>query len=350
MELTKRQIDITKGVAILFMLLLHLFCTKDYIGLFKPLIMFGNVPLIYYFALFGDMCVAIYCFCSGYGLMIVYKNNEKTYIKKNIIRLLKLYVNFWIILIIFVLVLGPILGLENNYPGSFKTFILTFLAIDPAYNGAWWFLTTYILLVLASPYINKIIIKYNPIVILILSFGIYFVAYIQRTMVPIVSHNEFINYLIRQSALFGTSLFPYIVGGVFSDKNIYSKLSVMFNKLKLKNLKGILLITLMIIAHGIVQTLFVAVFTGIGFVILFNLIEKPKWLDDTLCFLSKHSTNMWLTHMFFYMIYFKKLVFAPKYPILIFIWLVVLCVISSYCVNIFYKPIVKIIDKKLNYK
>ena len=30
MELTKNQIKITKGVAILFMLLLHLFCTKNY--------------------------------------------------------------------------------------------------------------------------------------------------------------------------------------------------------------------------------------------------------------------------------------------------------------------------------
>ena len=30
MNLTKNQIKMTKGVAILFMLLLHLFCTKSY--------------------------------------------------------------------------------------------------------------------------------------------------------------------------------------------------------------------------------------------------------------------------------------------------------------------------------
>lgn len=52
MELTKNQIKITKGVAILFMLLLHLFCTKSYEGLYTPIIMIGNVPLIYYLALF----------------------------------------------------------------------------------------------------------------------------------------------------------------------------------------------------------------------------------------------------------------------------------------------------------
>ena len=92
MELSKKQIERTKGVAILFMLLLHLFCTKEYTELFKPLIMIGNTPLVYYLALFGDMCVAIYCFCSGYGLMIGYKNNKENYFKKNLIRIIKLYI------------------------------------------------------------------------------------------------------------------------------------------------------------------------------------------------------------------------------------------------------------------
>ena len=36
MDISKEQIKITKGVAILFMLLLHLFCTKTYEGLFTP--------------------------------------------------------------------------------------------------------------------------------------------------------------------------------------------------------------------------------------------------------------------------------------------------------------------------
>ena len=39
MELSKKQTDITKGVAILLMLLLHLFCTREYEGIFEPLIM-----------------------------------------------------------------------------------------------------------------------------------------------------------------------------------------------------------------------------------------------------------------------------------------------------------------------
>ena len=234
MELTRKQVNITKGVAILFMLLLHLFCTKEYEGLFTPLIMIGDTPLIYYFALFGDMCVAIYCFCSGYGLMIGYKNNRASYFKKNIIRILKLYINFWIILFLFVVVLGPIMGKSDVYPGSIKDFILTFTAIDPKYNGAWWFLTTYIILVLVSPYINKVVVKYNVGLIMIVSLGIYFIGYVQRIMFPIHTDNEIINYILRQAALFGTSQFPYVVGVIFAEKNYIQKQVIYLISLNLR--------------------------------------------------------------------------------------------------------------------
>lgn len=309
--------------------------------------MIGNTPLIYYIALFGDMCVAIYCFCSGYGLMIDYKNNNENYLKKNLIRILKLYINFWIILILFVLILGPLMGRGNEYPGDLKTFLLTFTAISPSYNGAWWFLTTYIILVLLSPYINKMVIRYNTVVIIGLSVIVYFAGYIQRIMVPVVTSSKVINYILSQAALFGTSQLPFVIGCIFADKKLYSKIYNLVNKSKLKNLLCISIIISMIIAHGFVQTLFVAAFTGIIFIVVFNLIDKPLWLDNLLSYLSKHSTNMWLVHMFFYMIFFKDLVYAPKYPILIFVWLVVLCLGASYLINLIYKLIISLLDKNL---
>lgn len=104
----------------------------------------------------------------------------------------------------------------------------------------------------------------------------------------------------------------------------------------------------MIVGHGIVQTLFVAVFTGIAFICLFNLLDKPKWMDKMFLYLSEHSNNIWLVHMFIYVTYFKSIVFAAKYSILIYIWLIILCLISSYIVKIIYNPIVKLLDMKIN--
>ena len=86
----------------------------------------------------------------------------------------------------------PLIGRGSEYPVNLKTFLLTFTAINPSYNGAWWFLTIYIILVLLSTYINKIVIKYNTVVITGLSLIIYFTGYIQRMMVPIVTSSEVI--------------------------------------------------------------------------------------------------------------------------------------------------------------
>ena len=346
MELTKNQIKMTKGIAILFMLLLHLFCTKTYEGLYTPLIFIGDMPLAYYLALFGDCCVAIYCFCSGYGLIISYKNNKENYIKNNLMRIFKLYINFWIILFIFVVILGPLMGQGESYPGTLKNFILTFTALDPAYNGSWWFFSKYIILVLLSSIINRIVVKYNNVVIIAISFIFYIAAYIQRIKGVIVLDNNILNWFIRQTSLLGTSQLPFIIGSVFAYKKVYSKLDNICNKIRYKNMVGILIIMLMIVAHGIVQTLFVAVFTGIIFICVFNLIDKPKWINRLFNYLGEHSTNIWLIHMFFYMIYFKDLVYGAKYSFLIFPWLVILCLASSYIINLIYKPIIERFNKR----
>ena len=57
---------------------------------------------------------------------------------------------------------------------------------------------------------------------------------------------------------------------------------------------------------------------------------------------------MWLIHMFLYSIYFKKLVFLPKYPIVIYIWLIILSLLCSYMVKLIYNPIIKLLDMKIN--
>lgn len=346
MELTRKQIKGTKGIAIVFMLLLHLFCTKNYLGLYQPVLFIGDIPLMYYLALFGDCCVAIYCFCSGYGLFISYKKDDNKYVKDNLNRIFKLYINYWIILLLFVVVLGPLTGQSENYPGNIKKFILTFTAIDPAYNGAWWFFTTYIILVLVSPTINKLIVKKNNVLVVTVSLIFYFIAYVQRIKGVLTFDNEILNWGIRQVALFGTSQLPFIIGAVFSHNKIYSRLYAITNKIRYKNLLGVFIITTMIVAHGFIETLFVAVFTGIVFICVFNLMDKPKWIDNIFNFLGDHSTNIWLIHMFFYMTYFKELIYGAKYSLLIFLWLVILCIASSYVINFIYKRIIIVLYRK----
>lgn len=347
MELTKQQINITKGIAILFMLLLHLFCTKQYEGIFKPIILIGQVPLVYYLALFGDCCVAIYCFCSGYGLYYSYNNSRESYKINNRIRIFKLYINAWVILFIFVVFIGSLTGKFSIVGDGFKDFILTITLISPAYNGAWWFLTTYIILVVFSGLIFRVIDKYSRKVTLSISFIIYVIAYIQRIRGFIVVDNEIISWVIRQGTLFGTSQLPFILGGVFAKYKIYSNIQRNFNKIKYKNWICLGIITAMIIFHGFIETLFIVVFTGIIFICVFNIMDKPKRVVSCLEYFSEHSTNLWLMHMFIYMTYFKELVFKLKFSPLIFLWLIILSLGISHCIKFIYEPLINYLDIRI---
>lgn len=337
---------ITKGIAILFMLLLHLFCRKDINGLYETFPMINGVPLVYYIGLFGDACVPMFCFASGYGLFVSLQNGKGSVIKKNLNRILKLLVNYWIILILFVFI-GALAGKSNILPGSPIKFFLNLFVLSNSYNGAWWFVQTYILLVLLTPYLFMVVKKYNSIILLFISGFIYLVTYIQRIkhVIDFGDHTVLITF-VNAIVLVGTSQLPFIVGAIFAKEKIYSKISNMFNKFPRKNLLCIIGIILLILIHSLYESMIIAPITGIAFICFFNLMNKSGPVLKVLDYVSTHSTNIWLTHMFFYMIIFPNVTFAPKYPILIYVWLIILCLISSYIINFFYKPIINMIDTK----
>ena len=64
--------------------------------------------------------------------------------------------------------------------------------------------------------------------------------------------------------------------------------------------------------------------------------------NNKLVIISKHTTNIWLTHSFFCYYLFQRITFYPKYSILIFIWNIILSLISSIIINY----ILKLIHRK----
>lgn len=177
MELSKNKSNMLKGIAILFMVMLHLFARKEVNGLYETFPMIKDVPLVYYFALFGDACVPIYLFLSGYGLFTIFNKVDRTNNVKNLKRILKLLINFWIILILFV-ALGFLLGYGDKFPGSIEKFLLNFFLLSNSYNGAWWFLQTYTILIILSPLLISAVNKIRPINILVIIGVIYLLSYI----------------------------------------------------------------------------------------------------------------------------------------------------------------------------
>lgn len=344
MELSKSDTKMTKGLAILFMVLLHLFARKT--NLPYECIKLGNgVPLIYYFGLFGDCCVAIYCFCSGYAMQLILEKAKslKEYYKGRLKSLLKFLTNYWIVLILFVIV-GLITG-DSDVPGSFKNFVLNFFLLR-SYNGAWWFVLIYVILVLLSGPMYSMVKKYNPIIINVLFIIIYGLAYIQRMKVVINVGIVSVDSVLSILALLGTSILPFVWGMYFYKYKLFTKIRLYLNNHISNNLLvviSILALIIMIIAHGIVQSLIVAPFTGLITIVLFNVVKKSEWINKIFLFFGEHSTNIWLTHMFFYAVIFKNLVFTVKYPLLILLFMLAITIGVSYVINLIYKPLRKLI-------
>lgn len=332
MQITIHKSNQLKAIAILMMLCLHLF-NRDYNGLFTPLFFVGKQPLTYHISLFSDACLPIFAFISGFGLYYKYKQDKEFYGLSIKHRIKKIYINYWIIVVLFAVVLGWVLEKEG-YPGSFVKFILNFLALDNSYNGAWCFLTIYLLFVISSRFWFSLLDRLNPIFYVGILLVLYCIAFYFRIYKTNVFDYAILQWLHRYMALYFCTLFQFMLGAMALEYQWAEKIRPLFHKIHFNNFLGLGLIILLIVFHGIIPNFIIAPFTGLAFILIYVYLKTPIIVDRFLAFLNPHSTNMWLIHMFFYLIYFPKLIYGFKYPILFFSVLVSMCIFSSYIVNI----------------
>lgn len=331
MEITLQKSNQLKAVAVLMMLFLHLF-NRPYQGFFKPLFFIGEQPLSYYVSLFCDACVPIFCFVSGYGLYFNFVKNPMSYQQGNRSRIKKLYINYWIILILFAVVLGLILN-KSGFPGSILKFLTNFLALSNSYNSAWWFFLTYLLLVASSPFLFRLLDRFSIPLLLGVSVLIYFVGFYFRVYQPELSDSLAVNWLCRQVSLFCTSLLPFYVGAIALKTKWNTKISVFFTVIQYKNSTAFFGIVLLVVVHGFIPNFSIAPFLAIPFLFLFVQIKLPFFIDAILDAIAPHTTNMWLVHMFFYMVYFEKLIYSATYVLPVFLLLIVCSIVSSIVIN-----------------
>ena len=167
--MNKEQSTILKGVAILMMLWYHLFGISDLETQCSPLIYIHGKALVAYIA---NACypVTFFLILSGYGLTHVYKK-RKLNINKESNRLLRIYIHYWVILLIFVSI-GYFIK-PGFYSYNLLYIIGNMTAIRCNYNGEVWFLFPYAVICLTSPFIIRFIYHLNNKRNIIFSIGIY---------------------------------------------------------------------------------------------------------------------------------------------------------------------------------
>lgn len=317
------------GICILMMLWHHLFGFPERFDV-NFTSAFGEIASTLYLLIgyFCKICVSIYAFMTGYGLMTKYIKVDITYFDlfiQMMKRIFHFYLKYWLVLIVF-LIVGLVLNVRTF---ELLSFVKNVIGLSCTYNAEWWYVNYYLKMLLIFPvayYLFKKCKQYIfPILVIILL-------------------------LFYLNAWNGAQVYVSYIIGLLSA--YYSKYLISLINLISKNCLIHLLIifccTVLIIPIQLKLGLsndfnFIYSFIFIfGLVSLFELIQKVKFLNPLLLILEsvgKQNMYIWLTHSFFLYYYFKDVFEYLNNGILAYLLLLIVSYITSISLNYMYDKI-----------
>ncbi|WP_455252405.1 acyltransferase family protein [Prevotella melaninogenica] len=333
--MTKEQTNILKGIAILMMLFLHLFNGANLTDVCEPLLFIGSTPLVH---IISKACnpVGIFLMLSGYGLSYTYFRGKLSFNGQEH-RLLKLYIHYWIILLIFVSI-GSFVRPEK-YPGSLSDIIMNFTSISNSYNSETWFLFPYALLSLTSVWIFKCIDKLGCVKSIIITWILYMIScYITSRYIAVnKAYTEWYTYIIT----YFNVLFSFVIGAVFHRQVEKGKGSIPF--LHSHKLTTFAILMTLIIINFFISSAATAYLFEFSYIFLLLHLTFNGITKRFLIAMGKQSMVMWLTHSFFCYHIFHDFIYGFRYPLVIYVALIII----SYVVSIPISYIAKLIIQRI---
>nr|MBQ8253343.1 acyltransferase [Lachnospiraceae bacterium] len=314
-----------KGIAIFMLMCLHCFgATWRFEGYSFD---FGPLGQNVYVALCGycRVCVAIFAFISGYGLYLSAKGKCEGKNEINLWitdRVFKTFNGFWFLYIVSFIIL-PFSGsyLKNKYfsdgiPDGLLYVLIDFLGISkifgtPSLNGSWWYMGATFVYIIMMPFVVKWVKKYGFLSLICLIVA-----------VPRI----FLKHKFLGAGSIYTFMPVLLLGALFAEKNLFYKLDhIKLTKKKTLDEIIVFLLLAAFLAGNVIM--WVAVRYTIVWeyslgiipisVILFcyKYVVKIPGVNRFLCFLGKHSMNIYLFHTFIRSIFLRDFIYGFKIPI-----------------------------------
>jgi len=301
--LSKENTNQIKGVAILCMLLFHLFGFPERIPQENVQPWMGN-PVTKAM----QICVPVYLFMAGYGLSCVARKQEVTWISI-LKRLKKLYISYWWVAVPFTGV-GVAIG---YYDTDYCNILSAIIGINTSFiNGEWWFYSLYVELLLTFYFISRIKLCRTGYMILMI-----IILLASRILIKILPLDETFT-VFRHIKMWLIDINIFMLGCFFAKFDIFNAIVKRFNILSRSYFMPVMLVIPVlgrayIPMIGITELVLVPIFIC-GIVKLSEIGGGKIWV-----FLGRHSMNLWLIHSFFIYYYLSSFTMAINSPLFMLI-------------------------------
>ena len=302
-----------KGVAILLVLFHHLFY-KQY-GLYDDFTVggFNVVQSVSYQCTFS---ISVFAFLTAYGLTSQLKDRKWSVVSFYVKRLVKLYMNYWLVFLIFVpigvFVFNRSLSSVYGDYVSLKLFADFFALLNMVglygYNVTWWYISAVVVLYLCFPLFYRLA-KIRLWLVLLVALVVFSIhhsnTFTVRMLIPAFSLGIVLN--MRPLPMRGNAVLWLVL-------LVLAFVSRFF-------IKGY--------TYPILYDSLLAVLT----IVFFKHLSVPKIVHRAFSFVGKHSMNIFLTHTFIYLYWFRDYIYMSRCPLAVFLFLLFSCLLVSIILN-----------------
>lgn len=313
------------GIAILMMVWHHFFGFPErfhgnlqYIG--------GSIEytIELYLGYFGRLCIAMYAFISGYGMMA--KSTQKNLkflddVKQAIKQVIHFFIRYWIVFVIFIAI-GLKIGVKKF---EFVEFMKNFIGRSCSYNEEWWYVAYYVRMLITYPFVKIILTKSEEIKIV-------------KCMVAILLLGAIIVNAIFKGN--GTYYLCFWMGMLIYQNGFYDKIS---QKICTKKLCAIAISMVCIILSIVIRILLpfdidalLAILYIFGNLQFLKTVTHNQVIRYVLQLFGKYSIYIWLTHTFLLYYYFQKQLIQLRYAVLIYVFTAGMCLLIGIILNTIY--------------
>ncbi|MDE5765034.1 MAG: acyltransferase [Ruminococcus sp.] len=354
-----------KGIAVIMMMLHHLVAfsdryPKEFEG-FKSL-WEGFVTEGYLGNLSNNvrLCVAIFFFLGGYGM---YKQTEKG--KYSLFNsVVRLFRNYWKVFVIFVPIAfiffrrsgEDICYLSTRYDvqdvkSLITTVISNFFALSSSINSEWWFIQTYICVMLLGSVYCTLLRKNKYFAVEL--FIVFIIDILVRSFFPALKSVEGLNMLgnnffYNRLLILENPAQCFFAGITFAKFDAVVKIKKKLSEIPFSTFISLLGVFAVMWCRGFVLgDLFDIVYAIAFTVTVSQFFDGVKPVKKIFGYLGKHSTNIWLIHSFFcyYFLEVTKIVYITRNVWIDLLILTVMSLAASIIVDFIFKWISVFYDK-----